>query len=75
MAFVSGPKKKVNDEDMKKIDYSQKEKEMDIEAKKREFMETDDDLHDRGFIDEDVKIDFSKFKVGKASQKEKEEEE
>lgn len=68
---MNGPKtnKTLKEKDMDAIDMSINKNggsnEVDIEEKKREFLGgDDDDLADRGFIDDNVQIDFSKFKVG-----------
>ena len=68
---MNGPKsnKQLNQDDMDKIDFSIKTDAaaggVDIEEKKLEYLGgDDDDLRDRGFMDDDDDIDFSNFKVG-----------
>lgn len=47
-----------------------------LEEKKREFFGgDDDDLRSLGFRDDDEKIDFSNFKIGKSKDNEEEVEE
>jgi len=78
---MNGPKtnKTLKQTDLDAIDLSTNKNgnnEIDIEEKKREFLGgDDDDLADRGFIDDDVEIDFSNFKVGKKTSQDDDEEE
>jgi hypothetical protein len=78
---MAGPKLRINEKDMKAVNFTpegkddhQKARE-NLEAKKAEFLGGDeDDLKQLGFIDSDEEIDFSKFKVGRKLGKEVEEE-
>ena len=66
-SIMAGPKKSVNDKDMKAIDMSIAENTGfgDLEAKRKEFLGgDDDDLKHLGFYDSDDEIDFSNFKIG-----------
>lgn len=78
---MNGPKsnKQLNQNDMDKIDFSVNQEGaegVDIEEKKLEYLGgDDDDLRDRGFMDDDDEIDFSNFKVGAKSGGQEEEEE
>lgn len=68
---MAGPKRRVTIVDMAAIDVSTKEKnnEQDmIDAKKAEFLgDEDEDLRHLGFLEDDDKIDFSNFKIGKTA--------
>uniref|UniRef100_A0A7S3FR48 SRP54-type proteins GTP-binding domain-containing protein n=1 Tax=Strombidium rassoulzadegani TaxID=1082188 RepID=A0A7S3FR48_9SPIT len=65
--FMMGPKKFVDEKDMKEVDLSvpttADSMQQDIEEKRREFLGgDDDDLKHLGFCDSDEEIDFSNFK-------------
>ena len=79
--IMNGPKsnKQLNQNDMDKIDFSVPSDAaaggVDIEKKKLEYLGgDDDDLRDRGFMDDEDEIDFSNFKVGAKSGADDEEE-
>lgn len=66
---MAGPKKSLKQSDYDAIDVSSKDtgnEQSMIDAKKKEFLGgDDDDLKQLGFLEDDDKIDFSNFKVGK----------
>ena len=67
--MMVGPKKNLKQSDYDAIDVSTKDtgnEQNMIDAKRAEFLGgDDDDLKQLGFLDDDDKIDFSNFKVGK----------
>jgi len=72
--MMNGPLKSVTNADMKNIDYSKEENEevtrfkakRALEENKKMYLEgADDDLSHLGFIPDDEKVDFSKFKTKK----------
>jgi hypothetical protein len=66
---MMGPKRSVTQKELDDNDVSTKDtgnEQKMLDEKRKEFMGGDDDnLRDKGFLDDDEKIDFSNFKIGK----------